>query len=93
MQLLAGDRRVPLESPLYERGLAQFRANLAAILSGYRARGVPVLIGTVVSNERDQPPFVTGFSPGTDTTAWWRPLPRGDRGARARRQRDGAGAR
>jgi lysophospholipase L1-like esterase len=72
MELLAGDRRVPLGSPLYEQGLAQFRANLAELLARYRARGVPVFIGTVVSNERDQPPFVSGFAPGTDTTAWWR---------------------
>ena len=83
MQLLAGDRRVPLGSPLYERGLAQFRANLAELLARYRARGVPVLIGTVVSNERDQPPFVTGFAPGTDTTAWWQ-LHREGTGALAR---------
>jgi tetratricopeptide (TPR) repeat protein len=71
MQLLAGDRRIPLGSPLYERGLAQFRGNLAAMLARYRARGIPVFVGTVVSNERDQPPFVTGFAAGTDTTAWW----------------------
>jgi tetratricopeptide (TPR) repeat protein len=91
MQLLAGDRRVPLGSPLYERGLAQFRANLAAMLARYRAHGVPVFVGTVVSNERDQPPFVTGFTAGTDTAAWWRryregtaALARGDTAAAVR---------
>jgi lysophospholipase L1-like esterase len=67
MQLLAGDRRVPLGSPVYERGLAQFRANLSAILGRYRAHGVPVLVGTLVSNERDQPPFVS--APGPDGAA------------------------
>jgi lysophospholipase L1-like esterase len=91
MELLAGDRRVALGSPLYERGLAQFRANLSALLARYRRHGVPVLIGTVVSNERDQPPFVTGLAAGTDTTAWWRlqregatALARGDTAAAAR---------
>ncbi|MGZ8455688.1 MAG: tetratricopeptide repeat protein [Gemmatirosa sp.] len=67
MQLLAGDRRVPLGSPLYEQGLAQFRANLGAMLARYRERGVPVFIGTLVSNERDQPPFVS--APGPDGAA------------------------
>jgi tetratricopeptide (TPR) repeat protein len=91
MQLLAGDRRVALGSPLYGRGLAQFRANLAELLGRYRSHGVPVFIGTVVSNERDQPPFVTGFAQGTDTTAWWRlhregtdALARGDTATAAR---------
>ncbi|MGZ8471609.1 MAG: GDSL-type esterase/lipase family protein [Gemmatirosa sp.] len=67
MQLLAGDRRVPLGSPLYEQGLAQFRANLGAMLARYRERGVPVFIGTLVSNERDQPPFIS--APGPDGAA------------------------
>jgi lysophospholipase L1-like esterase len=63
MELLAGDRRVPLGSPLYEQGLAQFRANLAELLARYRAHGVPVFVGTLVSNERDQPPFVSAAGP------------------------------
>lgn len=57
MQLMAGDQQVPLGSPAYEAGLAQFRANLAELLATFRARGIPVLVATVASNERDQPPL------------------------------------
>ncbi|HYH79943.1 MAG TPA: tetratricopeptide repeat protein [Longimicrobium sp.] len=72
MELMAGDRKIPLGSPLYREGLDQFRDNLAALLSRYRDAGIPVLIGTVASNERNQPPFVSGFAPGADTAAWRR---------------------
>jgi lysophospholipase L1-like esterase len=70
MQLMAGDQLVPLGSRAYEDGLAQFRANLDALLARYVARGIPVLIGTVASNERDQRPFVGGPRAGADSTAW-----------------------
>lgn len=72
MELMAGDRKIPSGSPLYRDGLEQFRANLSDLLEKYRRAGVPVLIGTVASNERDQPPFVSGFAPGADTAAWRR---------------------
>lgn len=57
MQLMAGEQQVALGSTRYEQGLAQFRANLADILSRYHSQGIPVLIGTLASNERDQPPL------------------------------------
>ena len=86
MQLMAGEQRVPIGSATYERGLAQFRANLAELLARYAARGVPVFIGTLVSNERDQRPFVSAPGPGGADAAWNR--------ARALEQRgDTAGAR
>lgn len=69
MQLMAGDQLVPLGSPRYAAGLAQFRGNLADLLARYRAAGVPVFVGTVASNERDQPPFVSVAAPPGDTAA------------------------
>jgi tetratricopeptide (TPR) repeat protein len=72
MELMAGEQRIPLGSRRYAQGLAQFRANLGELLSRYRARGVPVFIGTVASNERDQPPLVSGLAPHSDSAAWWR---------------------
>ena len=69
MELMAGEQRVALGSSLYEEGLAQFRGNIGELLERYRARGIPVLIGTLVSNERDQPPFVNGRAPNGDTTS------------------------
>jgi hypothetical protein len=83
MQLMAGDQQVPLGSALYRRGLEQFRANLAALLARYRAAGVPVFVGTVASNERDQPPFVSPPAAAGDTSA--AALRRRPRRRRARR--------
>jgi len=88
MEMMAGDRKIPSGSPLYRDGLEQFRANLSDLLGRYRRAGIPVLIGTVASNQRDQPPFVSGFAAGADTAAWRRfyragsdAMRRGDRAA------------
>ena len=89
MELMAGEQRIPLGSPRYAAGVAQFRENLGALVARYRAAGIPVFVGTLVSNERDQPPFVSGFSPGTDTAAYWR-LHRAGLAALARVERPGA---
>jgi hypothetical protein len=59
MSRVVAERSIPLGSPLYEMGLVQFRGNLDRLLRKYRAAGVPVFIGTLASNERDQPPFVS----------------------------------
>lgn len=75
MATIVAEKRIPLGSPLYERGLEQFRANLTDLLARYRRAGVPVFIGTLASNERDQPPFVSGHRPGisqADVDAWSR---------------------
>jgi hypothetical protein len=57
MARVAGERSIPLDSETYRRGLQQFESNLGRLLARYRAAGVPVLVGTLVSNERDQPPL------------------------------------
>jgi tetratricopeptide (TPR) repeat protein len=59
MSRVAAERSIPLGSPLYEQGLVQFRGNLERLLQHYRAAGIPVFVGTLASNERDQPPFVS----------------------------------
>jgi len=60
MSRVAAERSIPLGSPLYERGLEQFHGNLERLLAKYRVAGIPVFIGTLASNERDQPPFASG---------------------------------
>jgi lysophospholipase L1-like esterase len=72
MATIVAEKRIPYGSPLYRRGLEQYRANLSVLLRRYRAAGVPVFLGTVVSNERDQPPFLSGHGPGVDVAAWRR---------------------
>lgn len=57
MARVAGERSIPLDSQTYRRGVQQFETNLGRLLAKYRAAGVPVFVGTLVSNERDQPPL------------------------------------
>ena len=59
MSRVARERSIPLGSPLYQRGLEQFEGNLDRLLAKYRAAGIPVYVGTLASNLRDQPPFAS----------------------------------
>ncbi len=63
MSKVAAERSIPLGSPLYERGLEQFRGNLDRLLGKYQAAGIPVFVGTLASNERDLPPFASSDDP------------------------------
>ncbi len=79
MATTAREREIALNSSLYQRGLEQFRSNLSTILSRYQRAGVPALIGTVASNERDQRPFISGQSPQTDEALLQRHLDAGQK--------------
>ena len=59
MARIAAQRSIPFESDLYQRGKDQFRSNLDLILERYDEAGIPVFIATLVSNESDQPPFIS----------------------------------
>ncbi len=54
---VAGERSITLKSDLFERGIEQFQANLDDLLGTYARAGIPVFIGTLASNERDQMPL------------------------------------
>jgi tetratricopeptide (TPR) repeat protein len=54
---LAGDEDIVLGSPRYARTIESFRVNLGRIASACKERKIPVIFGTLVSNDRDQPPF------------------------------------
>ena len=69
MEVLARDRQIPLDSPEYERGANQFEGNLDAIVRIFRRRGVPVLIASIASNLRDQPPFAADANAGPNGAA------------------------
>jgi lysophospholipase L1-like esterase len=57
MARVAGERSIRINSDVYATGIEQFETNLDLLLARYGAAGVPVLIGTLASNERDQPPL------------------------------------
>ena len=70
MSRVAAERAIPLGSALYAQGRAQFESNLDRILARYRAAGIPVFVGTLASNERDQPPFASGTGSAADPPAF-----------------------
>ncbi len=57
MELLARDRQIPLGGSRYDIGARQFETNLEAICRRFKSRGIPVFVGSLASNLRDQPPF------------------------------------
>jgi lysophospholipase L1-like esterase len=59
METVANDESIPIDSPAYVAGLRQFASNLDVLLTRLRRAGIPVFIGSIASNERDQPPFVS----------------------------------
>ncbi|MGD8977016.1 MAG: SGNH/GDSL hydrolase family protein [Gammaproteobacteria bacterium] len=59
MARIAAERRIPMDSELYRRGVEQFEGNLDRILRRYGEAGIPVFVATLVSNEADQPPFIS----------------------------------
>jgi len=75
MELMVGEQEIPYGSSLYERGITQFLTNMDKTLAIFHRQGIPVFISNVVSNLKDQPPFI-GDSAKTDYSqaqqAWGR---------------------
>lgn len=63
--LMAGvikDREIGYQSEKYLRTLNAFRTNLGMILQMCREKETPVMLGNLVSNVRDMPPFASAIS-------------------------------
>jgi tetratricopeptide (TPR) repeat protein len=73
MELMVGEQQIPYGSSLFDRGITQFRTNMDKTLAIFHEQEVPVFISNVVSNLRDQHPFI-GDSAGSSytqaTRAW-----------------------
>ncbi|HTI12417.1 MAG TPA: tetratricopeptide repeat protein [Puia sp.] len=59
MEVMAGNQLIPYESPLYNRGIDQFRTNMEATLRLLEKRKIPVFVSNLVSNEKDLRPFIS----------------------------------
>lgn len=59
MSRMAKDQYIDFNSEKYSLGLEQFEGNLRDILEMAKDNGVPVMLGTLVSNLKDQSPFVS----------------------------------
>lgn len=72
MSLAAAGAKIPFGSDVDRRGALQLEANFRAMFEKYREAGIPVYVGSLVSNERDQRPFAGGPPPDADPVAWRR---------------------
>ncbi len=59
MEVMAKEQRIPYNSEVYEAGINQFENNLNKILNTYKKYNIPVIISTIVSNEKDINPFIS----------------------------------
>ncbi|MFD0989237.1 SGNH/GDSL hydrolase family protein [Mariniflexile jejuense] len=59
MEVMVKEPRIPLNSKVYHAGLKQFESNLQLILRKYKKHNIPVIISTLVSNEKDIKPFIS----------------------------------
>ena len=59
MEQIVAEQTIPYGSRLYEAGKEQFRENIEVILQKAARKGVRVILGELVSNVRDQEPFIS----------------------------------
>lgn len=59
MARMARDQYIALGSKVYNEGLDQFKGNMTEILRMAKADNVPVILGTLACNLKDQYPFVS----------------------------------
>ena len=59
MSRMAKDKYILLNSEVFNAGLQQFKENLTDILHLIKAKNVPVILGRLVSNLKDQKPFIS----------------------------------
>lgn len=68
MARIVDDQLIPFNSESFQIGIKQFEGNLKDVLYMTKEAGVPVVIGTLVSNLKDQKPFIS-LGSNTDTNA------------------------
>ncbi|WP_318342890.1 SGNH/GDSL hydrolase family protein [Flagellimonas baculiformis] len=59
MEVMAKEQEIPLNSEAFTAGITQFEGNLKRILDKYERHGIPVILSTLVSNEKDVKPFIS----------------------------------
>jgi len=59
MSQMAQDNLINYNSEIFNSGISQYKGNLKDILSYFKDEGIPVIAGTLVSNLKDQKPFVS----------------------------------
>lgn len=67
MSRMAKDQTIALNSEVFNLGLKQFSGNLADILEMCKNKNIPIILGTLTCNLRDQKPFISIESDDLDS--------------------------
>jgi len=59
MKRMAAKQQLPYGSKEYQAGIDQFEKNMSELCSLFNDEKIPVFLSTVVSNEKDLPPFIS----------------------------------
>jgi tetratricopeptide (TPR) repeat protein len=62
MKRMAASQEIPYNSDEYKAGINQFQINMNELCQLMQDKGIPVFLSTLVSNEKDQKPFISGTS-------------------------------
>lgn len=74
MEQMVSDDAIPFGSATYHRAHEFFRANLAELITKAQQKKVRVLLSELVSNVREQEPFVSLYAPATDRAVYQKAL-------------------
>lgn len=70
MERMVQEKEVPYDSELFHQATETFQGNMADIITYFNEREIPVVVGSLVSNIRDQVPFTDVYSAETDRSRW-----------------------
>ena len=59
MESMVNDQLIPYQSDLFKAGIEQYSENMEIIVSKIRDANIPVVIGSLTSNIKDQKPFIS----------------------------------
>lgn len=67
MKYVVKEQLIPYQSPLFDRGIRQFEENMSDLLALLEKENIPVFWSTVATNLKDQYPFRSILTEGTDS--------------------------
>lgn len=59
MEVMAKEQEIALNSEVYNAGVEQYKSNIEKIITKYQKNDIPVILSTIVSNEKDIKPFIS----------------------------------
>lgn len=94
MGQMAANKTIPINHPLYNEAREVFKGNLTRMIEAAQSGNVPIVFSTLVSNWKDQVPFVSVFNENTtheQKRSWAKAVADGDSAVVKGQLRDAAG--